>query len=87
MTTNTRQVDMAELREVVCDVLELDEAEVADDAHFVEDLGVSSLMALEVMVVLEKKYQVKIAEEELEHMTTVRKVHDLLVSKLGDQPT
>lgn len=83
MTTNTRQIDLAELRHVISDVLDLDEEGVTDDAHFVEDLGVSSLMALEVMVVLEKKYGVKIAEEELKEMTSVRKVHDLLTAKRG----
>jgi acyl carrier protein len=86
MTINTRPIDMTELRQVVCEVLELDEAEVTDDAHFVDDLGVNSLMALEVMVVLEKRYHVRIAEDELKEMTSVCRVHDLLASKLSDQP-
>lgn len=86
MTTDTRQIDMTELRQVVCEVLELDEADVTDDAHFVDDLGVNSLMALEVMVVLEKRYHVKIAEEELKQMTSVCRVHDLLASKPSERP-
>ncbi|QTR06016.1 acyl carrier protein, partial [Saccharothrix algeriensis] len=49
---------------------------------FIEDLGVDSLMALEVMVVLEKKYGVKIAESELREVTNLKKAYDLLTEKL-----
>ncbi|AJZ85773.1 acyl carrier protein [Streptomyces antimycoticus] len=75
-------LDMDELRTFVADVLDVDEEDVTDDADFVKTLGVDSLMALEVMVVLEKKYSVKLAEREMKDITTLRKVHDLLASKL-----
>lgn len=81
MSTNVQELDLAELRSTIADVLDLDEDEITPDAHFVEDLGVDSLMALEVMVVLEKKYQVKISEDELKSITCLRNVHDLLVAK------
>ncbi|AQW51050.1 acyl carrier protein [Streptomyces violaceusniger] len=75
-------LDMDELRTFVADVLDVDEEDVTDDADFVKTLGVDSLMALEVMVVLEKKYSVKLEEREMKDITTLRKVHDLLASKL-----
>jgi acyl carrier protein len=79
------EVDISELRHVVADVLELDEESITDDAHFVDDLGVSSLMALEVMVVLERRYGVSISEQELKDMTSMRRVHALLGAKLAGQ--
>ncbi|CDR09551.1 acyl carrier protein [Streptomyces iranensis] len=84
MADATAALDMDELRTFVADVLDVDEEDVTDDADFVKTLGVDSLMALEVMVVLEKKYSVKLEEREMKDITTLRKVHDLLASKLGE---
>ncbi|GAA2344154.1 acyl carrier protein [Streptomyces violaceusniger] len=84
MADATAAVDMDELRTFVADVLDVDEEDVTDDADFVKTLGVDSLMALEVMVVLEKKYSVKLEEREMKDITTLRKVHDLLASKMGE---
>ncbi|MBU3870523.1 acyl carrier protein [Streptomyces sp. 4503] len=83
MADATATLDMDELRTFVADVLDVDEEDVTDDADFVKTLGVDSLMALEVMVVLEKKYSVKLEEREMKDITTLRKVHDLLAAKLG----
>ncbi|AGP57569.1 MULTISPECIES: acyl carrier protein [Streptomyces] len=83
MADATAALDMDELRTFVADVLDVDEEDVTDDADFVKTLGVDSLMALEVMVVLEKKYSVKLEEREMKDITTLRKVHDLLASKMG----
>ncbi|MBL1118947.1 acyl carrier protein [Streptomyces sp. 110] len=83
MADATAALDMDELRTFVADVLDVDEEDVTDDADFVKTLGVDSLMALEVMVVLEKKYSVKLEEREMKDITTLRKVYDLLASKMG----
>lgn len=72
-----------ELRSVVADVLDIDEEEITEDANFVTDLGVDSLMALEVMVALEKKYKIKLSEQELRQITCLRNVYELLKAKRG----
>lgn len=82
MADATAALDLDELRTFVAEVLDVDEEEVTDEADFVKDLGVDSLMALEVMVELEKKYAVKLEEREMKSITTLRKVHDLLAAKL-----
>jgi acyl carrier protein len=82
MADATALLDLEELRAFVADVLDVDVEEVTDDADFVETLGVDSLMALEVMVVLEKKYSVKLAEQEIKEVTCLRKVYDLLAAKM-----
>ena len=45
--------------------------EIKDDAEFVQDLGMDSMMALEVLASLEKKYKIIIPEEELLKFTTL----------------
>lgn len=81
------RVDLEELRQTVADVIDVELAEMTNDAHFVEDLEVDSLMALEVMVVLEKRYQVKLHESELKDIMSLRKAHELLTRKLSDVST
>ncbi|KJK59490.1 acyl carrier protein [Saccharothrix sp. ST-888] len=82
--TAATALDKEDLRRTVADVLDVDEAELTDEADFVENLGVDSLMALEVMVVLEKKYSVKLGESELKEVTCLQKAYDLLAAKLQD---
>ncbi|WP_411107408.1 acyl carrier protein [Streptomyces sp. cmx-4-9] len=79
----TEAFDKEELRTTVAEILDVEAAAVTDDAHFLEDLDVDSLMALEVVVVLEKKYGVKFTEAELRDVVTLRSAHGLLVQKLA----
>jgi acyl carrier protein len=81
-TTPAVILDKEELRATVAHVLDVEATEVADDSNLVEDLGVDSLMALEVVVVLEKKYGVRMTEEELKQVTSLQRAYDLLTAKL-----
>ena len=71
-----------ELRHMLANVLDVDVAEVTDTAEFVEDLGVDSLMALEVLVALEKQYQIKLDEAKLIELRSLDSVYSLL-SEMG----
>ncbi|HEY4022447.1 MAG TPA: phosphopantetheine-binding protein [Pseudonocardiaceae bacterium] len=79
---STAVLEKEDLRVTVAEVLDVDEESVTDEALFIDDLGVDSLMALEVMVVLEKKYGVKLDESELREVTCLQKAHDLIEGKL-----
>jgi acyl carrier protein len=74
--------DMEELRRTIAEVIEVDPAEVGDERRFVEDLGVDSLMAMEIAVVVEKKYRVRLRQAELKHILCLRMVFDLIQEKL-----
>ncbi len=76
-------LDKEDLRQTVADVLDVPVPSVTDDAHFVEDLGVDSLMALEVMVVLEKKYGIKLDESELNSITSLSRAYAMLQKNLA----
>jgi acyl carrier protein len=73
----------AELRALVADVMDMEADSFDDEAHFMEDLGVDSLMAMAIMVALEKKYRIKFTESELRMITCLRNVHELLLTKQG----
>ncbi|WP_431044255.1 acyl carrier protein [Streptomyces sp. P1-3] len=83
MSDTATTLDLDELRTLIADVLDVDEEELTEEANFVEDLGVDSLMALEVMVELEKKYSIKLGERELKKITCLRAAYDLIAKKLG----
>ncbi|MGW3957057.1 acyl carrier protein [Streptomyces sp. NPDC004752] len=74
-------LDKEELRTLVAEVLDVDVAEITDEARFVDDLEVDSLMALEVVVVLEKKYGIKLPESDLKQIVTLHSAYELLLSR------
>ena len=77
------EVDKEDLRATLARVIDIDVAEVLDNTDFRDDLEVDSLMALEIVVVLEKKYDVRLSEGELKQITCLQNAYDLLIQKLA----
>lgn len=83
MSAEKANIDVEkDIRALVAEILETEPEEVQIDAHFVKDLGMDSMMALEILAGIEKKYRVAIPEEMLPKFTdlrtTVNLVRDLL---------
>ncbi len=64
-----------ELRELVCDVLELEPGEVTGTSSFVDDNGIDSLSLIELVSQCEKRYRIRIAESQLKTMLTLDGVY------------
>ncbi|MFI9100875.1 acyl carrier protein [Streptomyces fildesensis] len=79
----TGRLDKEELRRTIAQVLDVEVDEVTDDAHFNDDLEVDSLMALEVVVVLEGAYGLRLDESELRGITSLENAYRLLSGKLS----
>lgn len=82
MSTETF-IDEAELRELCADALDVLPESLTDDAHFINDLQVDSLVALELAVTLQRKYGVDISEEEILTVQRFPDVCGLLSRKLA----
>lgn len=67
------------LRAIVAEVAEIDE--VPDDAPF-KDLGIDSMMAIEIVAEVERTYKIKIPEGELEQVRDLDSVVSLVEAKL-----
>ncbi|MEV4824400.1 acyl carrier protein [Micromonospora sp. NPDC049274] len=80
-----RDQHMAELREIVAEVLELEPEEVADTADFVEEYEADSLRAIEILARIEKKYRVEIPQAELNEMRSLKAVHEVVARHAGWQ--
>lgn len=60
-----------ELRSLVAEILEINEEKISANASFTAELGMDSMMALEILAAAEKKYKIKIPEEHLTKVTTL----------------
>ena len=69
-----------EIIEIVSTVLEKKPNEIPLDAHLIQDVGADSMMALEILAAMEKKYRIIIPEDKLKEMTTVNKIIELVES-------
>lgn len=58
-----------DIRALVAEVLEVEPEEIKADAGFTKDLGMDSMMALEILASIEKKYRIVIPEETLPKFT------------------
>ncbi len=71
-----------EIRELAAEVTETEPDELKDDVEFV-DLGIDSMMALELAAAVEKKYKVVIPEEEIPKLRSLKNVYDLIETLLN----
>ncbi len=67
-----------EIRQVIADIVEIEPEKITLVANFVEDLGMDSMMALEILGVLEKKFKIVIPEENLIKMSNLKQVLDIV---------
>jgi len=76
-----------QVRQLVADITEREPDEVSDTATFVEDLGIDSLMAIEMLVAVDKKYKIEISEEEFGTIKNVNDAVELVLRHLsGAEP-
>lgn len=68
-----------ELRSLIAEISEVDD--IPDDTHF-KDLGIDSMMGVEIVAAIERQYRIKINDNELQEVTTLTKSYDLVRNKL-----
>jgi acyl carrier protein len=61
----------ARVRDIIVDLLGVDEEEVVSEARFREDLEADSLDLVELIMAFEEEFQGEISDEEAQKITTV----------------
>jgi len=61
----------AEVKEIIVDLLEVDESKVTPEARFREDLEADSLDLVELIMAFEDKFGGEISDEDAQKITTV----------------
>ena len=79
-TLTTKKSDISSgVRTIIHEKLGVEESAIVDIASFSTDLGLDSLDVLETFMALEKEFGVRIADEDMEKLTTVGSVIDYIV--------
>jgi acyl carrier protein len=68
------------LRGIVSEVAEIDDV---PDATAFKDLGIDSMMAIEIVAEIERRYRIKVPEQELEQVRDLNSVVALVASKVA----
>ena len=71
-----------ELREIITEVTEVED--IPEDTPFA-DLGIDSMMAIEIVADVEKNYDITISEDELAELTNLEAVYGKVKEKLADK--
>jgi acyl carrier protein len=71
------------VKEIIVDQLGVDESEVVESAHFIEDLGADSLDTVELVMAFEEEFDVEIPDEDAEKITTVGSAVKYLSDKVS----
>jgi acyl carrier protein len=73
------------IKEIIADVADLDVAEIADDAQFVDDLELDSLSLLEIGVDVDYEFRLGVPEERLSKLRSIPETVALVEETLVQQ--
>ena len=68
-----------ELRALISEIAEVDT--IPDDTHF-KDLGIDSMMGVEIVAAVERQYQIKIEDDEIASFKDLEGAFGLVAKKL-----
>ncbi len=72
---------LEKIKSIVVDQLGVDEAQVTEDASFIDDLGADSLDTVELIMAFEEEFDVEIPDEDAQKIKTVKDVIEYIESK------
>ncbi len=72
------------VKNIIVEQLGVDASQVTPETSFVDDLGADSLDTVELVMAFEEEFDIEIADEDAEKMTTVGDAVTHLSEHLGD---
>ena len=64
-------MEFEKLREIIADVMNIDETEIKEDSSFETDLGADSLDVFQIIMGIEDAFDIEIDNDEAEKIVTV----------------
>ena len=71
------------IKQIIVDELGVDEAEVTENARFIEDLGADSLDLVELVMRFEEEFGIEIPDEDAEKIQSVRDAYNYIDQHKG----
>jgi acyl carrier protein len=72
----------AKIRSIVVDLFDLETDDLRDDQDL-KDVGIDSLMALDILTALEKNFRIKLREESMRRFTSIEGISSLVEEELA----
>ena len=69
---------LAEVKRIIAEQLDVDEADISPESTFVDDLGADSLGLVELVLAFEEAFEIDIPDEDTEQISTVQDAIDYL---------
>ena len=64
-------MEFEKLREIIADVMNIDEKEIKEDSSFENDLGADSLDVFQIIMGIEEEFDIEISNEDAEKIVSV----------------
>ena len=68
-------------KSLVCETLEISESELSDSTLFVDDLGIDSILIIELKTQFEEKYGIQIDKEDLPNLNSLEEIMAYLTQR------
>ncbi|MGH8880033.1 MAG: acyl carrier protein [Stackebrandtia sp.] len=82
MTPKTEEWQL-KAKDIVCEILEIEPAEVTETSLFKEDHDADSLRAIEILAALEKAFGITIDQSDLGEMVNLNGVYKIVTQSAG----
>ncbi|MBP5474209.1 MAG: acyl carrier protein [Bacteroidales bacterium] len=79
----TRQEIIDTINEFLVEEIEIEEENIAEDAKLKDDLGIDSLDFVDIAVIVERKFGIKIKAEEMTSVRTLGDFYNYVDSRLN----
>lgn len=77
-------MEFEKLKQIIVEVLNVDENEITMDTTFIDDLGADSLDVFQIIMGLEEEFDIEIPNEEAEKIVTVADAVEAIKNALNN---
>lgn len=78
-------MEFEKLRDIIVEVLNVDENEVTMESTFIDDLGADSLDVFQIIMSIEEEFDIEIPNEEAEKIVTVGDAVEQIKKAVSEQ--
>ena len=78
-------MEFEKLRDIIVEVLNVDETEVTMESTFIDDLGADSLDVFQIIMGIEEEFDIEIPKEEAEKIVTVGDAVEQIKKAVSEQ--
>ena len=79
-----KAMEFEKLKQIIVEVLNVDENEITMDTTFIDDLGADSLDVFQIIMGLEEEFDIEIPNEQAEKIVTVADAVEQIKSALNN---